>query len=243
MGGGNGRSTLAVARYTTAYSSFVSRMDEVWLLQRSAARLERVDAIANREQINALCRGAVVLLSSHLEAFVKELGELLLDRLYTKNVDRSKFDNRIFYHVSKEHLDNIKKTSDPSATARAVFRFFGSDQEYWSTIGALPHAVDVERFNRGFANPKFKKIKSYFNRFGFEKYHNDLARELTRNFSPYTNMVTHLVDTRNLIAHGDPGATKTPAEVENMIRIIVQFCRGTDKVFGSWCKGQYCAIR
>lgn len=218
-------------------------MDEVALLQRSAANLERADPISNSEQINALCRGAVVLLSSHLEAFIKELGELLLERIFSKGVDRSKFDNRIFYHVSKDHLDNIKDTADHEAIVKAVFRFIGNDYEYWSTAGTLPRAIDVERFNKGFANPKFKKIKSYFNRFGFDRYQNDLASELTRNFTTDTNMVTLLVDTRNLIAHGDPGATKTPSEVDDMIQIVIRFCRGTDKVFGAWCKRQYCVIR
>ncbi|MGH2507895.1 MAG: MAE_28990/MAE_18760 family HEPN-like nuclease [Ktedonobacteraceae bacterium] len=232
-----------MARYTLAYSSFVSRMDEVTLLQSSAAKLERADPISNSEQINALCRGAVVLLSSHLEAFIKELGELLVERLFTKGVDRSKFDSRIFYHVSKEHLDNIKDTADHEAIVRAIFRFIGDDYEYWSTTGTLPRAIDSESFNKGFANPKFKKIKAYFNRFGFERYQHELARELTRNFTTDTNMVTHLVDTRNLIAHGDPGATKTPSEVKDMVQIIIRFCRGTDKVFGNWCKSKYCAIR
>ena len=184
-----------------------------------------------------------MLLSSHLEAFIKELGELLLDRLFSKSVDRSKFDSRIFYHVSKEHLDNIKDTADHEAIVRAIFRFIGEDSTYWSTSGTLPRVIDAERFNRGFANPKFKKIKAYFNRFGFERYQTELARLLTRNFTTDTNMVTHLVDTRNLIAHGDPGATKTPSEVRDMVQIVVRFCKSTDKVFGDWCKGKYCAIR
>lgn len=232
-----------MARYTSAYSSFVSRMEEVTLLQRSAANLERADPISNSDQINALCRGAVVLLSSHLEAFVKELGELLLEKLFTKGVDRSKFDTRIFYHVSKKYIDNIKDTADHKSIVEAVFRFIKQENEYWSTSGTLPRAIDIERFNKGFANPKLKKIQSYFNRFGYECYRSDLARELTRNFTTDTNMVNHLVDTRNLIAHGDPRAIKTPSEVDDMIRIVIRFCRGTDKVFGTWSKKQYCVIR
>lgn len=232
-----------MARYSSAYSSFVSRVDEVIILQRAAAKLERDDPVSNREQINALCRGAIVLLSSHLEAFIKELGELLLDSLFSKSVDRSTFDNRIFYHVSKRHFDEIKNTVDHEAIVKSIFRFIGEDAEYWSTSGTLPRVIDSEGFNKGFANPKFKKIKSYFNRFGFERYQTELARQLTHNFTTDINMITHLVDTRNLIAHGDPGATKTPSEVKDMTQIVVRFCIGTDKVFGDWCKAKYCAIR
>ncbi len=232
-----------MARYTSAYCSFVVRMGEVTVLRISAARLERLDPVGNSKQIDALCRGGIVLLSSHLEAFIKELGELLLSRLFDKGVNRSTLDHRFFYHVSKDRVDNIKDATDPESVARSIFDFLAADQDLWSRSGALPRYVDSERFNRGFSNPKFRKIKSYFNRFGFQAYHGELQRNLTRNFTPYTNMVDHLVDIRNLIAHGDPGATKTPAEVKDMVDIVIQFCRATDQVFATWCKGKYCGIR
>lgn len=243
MGGGDGWGSVIMARYTSAYCSFVARMDEVIVLRKSAARLERHDPVANSKQIDALCRGGIVLLSSHLEAFIKELGELLLTRLFDKGVNRSTLDQRFFYHISKDRVDIIKDATDPESVARSVFDFLAADQDLWVRSGALPRYVDSERFNRGFANPKFKKIRSYFNRFGFQAYHGDLQRKLARNFVPYTNMVNHLVDTRNLIAHGDPGATKTPAEVKDMVDIVIQFCRATDQVFARWCKSKYCAVR
>lgn len=232
-----------MARYTSAYCSFVSRLDEVTVLRKSAARLERTDPVGNSKQIDALCRGGIVLLSSHLEAFIKELGELLLCRLFDNGVSRSSLDQRFFYHVSKDRVDNIRDSADPESIAKAIFDFMTADQDFWARSGALPRYVDGERFNRGFSNPKFKKIKSYFNRFGFQEYHGALQRTLTRDFAPYTNMVDHLVDTRNLIAHGDPGATKTPSEVKDMVDIVAQFCRATDHVFANWCKNKYCAIR
>lgn len=243
MGGGDDWGSVIMARYTSAYCSFVVRMDEVTVLRKSAARLERIAPVANSKQIDALCRGGVVLLSSHLEAFIKELGELLLRRLFDKGVNRSTLDQRFFYHVSKDRVDNIQNATDPELVAKTIFEFLAADQDLWVRSGALPRYVDSERFNGGFSSPKFKKIKSYFNRFGFQTYHGDLQRNLTRNFVPYTNMVNHLVDIRNLIAHGDPGATKTPAEVKDMVDIVIQFCRATDKVFASWCKSKYCAIR
>ena len=61
--------------YTSSYSAFLARLDEVELLVRFAAQKERVDAVTMRAEINALCRGAVILLSSHVEANVKELAK------------------------------------------------------------------------------------------------------------------------------------------------------------------------
>lgn len=65
-----------MARYTTAYSSLVRRIGEVDLLVSIAAKKELEDAIIHHQEIDALCRGAIVLLSSHLEAFIKDLGIL-----------------------------------------------------------------------------------------------------------------------------------------------------------------------
>lgn len=89
-------------RYTTAYSSFVDRIGEIELLRRSAKSLSRTDPLRNRRQIDALCRGAIVLLSSHVEAFVKELGEVALEAIFAKEVDRNRVSKQLFYHVSRE---------------------------------------------------------------------------------------------------------------------------------------------
>ena len=125
-----------MTRYTSTYSSFVARLGEVELLRRDAQKKERVDPVSKSDEINALCRGSVVLLSSHVEAYIKDLGELALEAFYNKSVNRSKFSARFFYHISKDMLDEIQDTSDPEKIATKVFSFLGSDFDYWSkTIG------------------------------------------------------------------------------------------------------------
>lgn len=232
-----------MARYTTAYSSFVTRLDEVETLRRFAAVKEREDPVAMRADISALCRGSVVLLSSHLEAYVKELGELALDSLYSQSVTRSNLEPRFFYHISKNTLDEIKDTSDPDRISEKVFEFLRDDGVFWSRSGAFSEAVPSERFNKGFSNPAFKKIKAYLNRFGYIDYRHDLAVKLQANFQPTVNMIDHLVDTRNKIAHGDPSATKTPSEVKDMMAIVKRYCSETDSVFATWWKTSFCSIR
>lgn len=59
-----------MSRYTKPYSAYSKRIAEVDTLRRLAASKERLDAIKLRAEINALCRGSVVLLSSHLEAYI-----------------------------------------------------------------------------------------------------------------------------------------------------------------------------
>jgi hypothetical protein len=70
-----------------------------------------------------------------------------------------------------------------------------------------------------------------------------LAHALKGDYNVMVNMVDHLVDTRNKIAHGDTMATKTPKDVEEMARIIRKYCGVTDTVFAAWCKKNLCPIR
>jgi RiboL-PSP-HEPN len=232
-----------MARYTSAYSSLILRLDEVELLRRSAAAKERDDPINLRYDINAFCRAGIVLLCAHLEAYIKELGEVALTNIHAKSVPRAILASQFFYHLSKDILDEVQDTSDPIKVASKVFHFLQHDATYWDRVGSFPQPLPVDRFNKGFSNPAFQKIRAYFNRFGCADYKTELARKLKADYTVTVNMVDHLVDTRNKIAHGDPSVTKTPNDVKDMIRIIRAYCQATDVIFASWCKRELCTIR
>jgi hypothetical protein len=232
-----------MARYTSAYSSFVSRLTEVDLLRRFAATKEKADPVKMRHEINAFCRGAVVLLSAHLEAFIRELGEVALTNLHLRAVSRTGIASQFYYHISKDIINEIKDTSEHEKIAEKFFSFLQNDLPYWDRTGPFPNPLPVDRFNRGFSNPAFDKIRAYFNRFGYSNYQRDLASTLNANYNTTKNMVDHLVDTRNKIAHGDIATTKTPNDVKQMIDIIRKYCYATDEVFASWCKSNLCTIR
>jgi RiboL-PSP-HEPN len=232
-----------MARYTSPYRQFLTRLDEVELLRNYAAKMERTNAVGLASEINAFCRGSIVLLSSHVEAYVKEVGETALDAFFRRAVDRKCFSSQTFYHISKDVIDEIKDTSDPIKLADKIFGFIDTDVTYWSKAGPFISPIPPERFNKGFANPKFEKVKAYFNRFGYSDYRLDFYRQLRADAQPTENMLDHLVDIRNSIAHGDPSATKTPTDLKEMISIIRRFCRVTDDIFSSWCKKQFCTIR
>jgi hypothetical protein len=232
-----------MARYTTAYSSFISRLDEVEILIRFAAEKEKDSPIDLRHEINALCRGAVVLLSSHLEAYIKELGELALDSLHSRSIARTDISSKFFYHISKSFFEEIQDISDPEKMADRMFSFIDADLPYWSRTGAFPSQIPVDRFNKGFSNPAFSKICAYVGRFGYAEYKRDLARTLGASNQPLTNMVDQLVDMRNKIAHGDPTATKPPADVKLMVKGVHDYAAATDSIFATWWKEKFCAIR
>jgi len=230
-------------RYTVAYSSFLTRLAEVETLRNLASEQESIDAIAFSASINALCRGTIVLLSSHVEGFVKELGELTLERVHSRAVGRATIVPQFFYHLSKDKLTELRDASEPETIAARVFEIVTRDLDLWSKLGPFPRALPAELFNKGFANPAFAKIKTYFNRFGYSTFTNDLAALLVANYQPTVNMVNHVVELRNKIAHGDTAVTETPADLAEMIRLIRTFCRSTDVVFARWCRGSLCTIR
>lgn len=232
-----------MARYTSAYSTFLLGLAEVNSLRQMAALKERTNPIQLRHEINALCRGAIVLLSAHLEAYIKDLGESALEAVHIQGVPRTSLNGAIFYHVSKDLLDKVSDTREPCMIADRVFDFLSSDLPLWSRTGPFPQPIPAERFNKGFSNPAFDKVRAYFNRFGYTEYKRDLARRLKADFAPTQNMVDHLVDTRNKIAHGDSLVTKTPKELTDMIAMIRRYGIATDAVFAAWCKRNLCSIR
>ncbi len=232
-----------MARFTPIYSEFVTRLVEVERLRKLALAKERVAPIAEKDDINALCRGSIVLLSGHLEAYVRELGQHALDCFFTKKVDRQNVSSKFFYHISKQKLIEIEQTVDVEKKGDKVFDFLSGDIDYWSRSGPFPKSIDPDKFSRGFANPGYKKICRYFSRFGYQNYNAEVSQRLSGKSTVTINMVNHLVDTRNKIAHGDPAATKTPLDIEQMTKIIKDFASSTDGVFADWCKNNFCAIR
>jgi len=234
---------IIVARYTSAYSSFISRIGEVEILLKMARKFERTDATKNANEISALCRGAVVLLSSHLEGYTKEIGELTLSRIYENNVCRSQISNLVSYHASRDIISEIKDTTDSTKLASKIVDLINRDLSLWEQNGPHPSPISEERFNKSFSSPSFNKISSYINRFGYAEYKRDLGLKLGGSYQTIKNLVNHIVDTRNQIAHGDAIASKTPDDLLATIPLLKTFCRSTDDLFASWCSSNICKIR
>lgn len=233
-----------MSRYTSAYSEFIVRVEEVNILLSSARQLEKSpEAFSHGNQINALSRGEILLLSSHIEAYIKELGECALDAIFDKAVCRSSIHKRFFYYSSKEWLSKFRDIIDPDDVSAGLFDFLELESELWGRSGPLPRPVDSQIFSKGFSNPKFKKIKAYLARFGYDRLQHDINRILRADAILIVNQLDMIVDTRNAIAHGELSATKTPSEVAGLMQSARRFCRATDDSFSSWCRDKMCTIR
>jgi len=208
-----------------------------------AKELEATDAVGNAEKTRAVCRGAIVLLCSHIEGYIKELGELTLAQLYEREICRSKIPHLVAYHVSKDLVSSIKDTSDTTRLATQLFDLINRDLPYWQSEGPIGSPFSEERFNKGFASPSFNKIASYFGRFGHVDYKRDLGFILAGDYATCKTLINHIVDIRNKIAHGNPSLSKTPSDLLDAASTVQVFCRSTDDVFAKWCKQNLCPIR
>ncbi len=230
-------------RYTAAYSSLISRLVEVETLAKMARNLEQNEPIKNADRINAICRGSVVLLCSHVEGYTKEIGELTLTRIFEQRICRSKISNTISYYASLDLISEIKDTGNREKTTAKIVNLINRDLPLWEQTGTHPSPISDERFNKSFASPSYTKISSYLGRFGYYDYKRDLKQNLKGDLSVTINMIDHVVDLRNKIAHGDNMVSQTPTDILNALPIVKQFCRETDTLFANWCKANLCRIR
>lgn len=230
-------------RYTSAYSELLTNIKEVETLYKLAFSFSKKISDDNFSKIDALSRGAIVLLSSRLEAYIKSLGELGIDRLTDASIKISKIDYRIQYHSTKSIVKLISQANDIEKTSKLIKNFATDYSDIWIPENTLTKSMINNSFQEGFSVPLFINIKSYLARFGFENFEHNMRTVLTRDFNHIVSQMDLLVKTRNSIAHGDPIVSKTPSEIKEFIKQLKLYCRTIDTLFANWFKGRYCSLR
>ena len=233
-----------MARYTAAYSGFVKGVEEVRTLVRLAKAESRAKGpLENAPTARALCRAAVVLLSSRIEGYVEDLGEIIVCRIVERQVPKRVLSPRLMYYCSKDVIDEICDTKDPDKVAGKMVTIFRRDKDIWCDKDSFEEELPLERIVAGFSTPRFGEIRRFIARFGYRSYKSDLERQLRARFRPCVNMVNNVVEQRNQIAHGNIGTTSTPLDVTDMLGLVQVFCRTTDDVVGDWFRSVGCPIR
>jgi hypothetical protein len=195
--------------------------------------------------VNALCRSGVVLLSSHIEGYVENLGEVAIDRIGTRSLQKTQFGNQFRYHLSQDLIRNIFNSSrDPSIVEQNLLRLWERDSQIWdrSPNYAMPLPVDV--FIGDFLNPNHSRIVKFFRRFGYDEFEHDMAARLKADYEICVNMINQVIDQRNKISHGDSNnIVGAPSDLEQMKTLVKRYCRETDIVAANWFRAQGCQIR
>ncbi len=234
-----------MARYSRSYSGLIERLAEVESLRRFAAREMAINQPlpVHISRANALCRASVVLLSSHVEGYVGDLADLAIERIYNRSLPKSKLGPSFRYHLSKDLIREIKDTAIHNKLEEKVRRLFARDADVWSLQDVFNTQLDGERFRAGFSNPKTEKIEKLFKRFGYASIRADLMTALGADFPACDNMVNHVVDQRNKIAHGDQVTAGSPQDLKDMAVLVKTYCRTLDTAVGDWFSSLGCAIR
>jgi len=231
-------------RFSLAYSGFLHRIKEIVALKQLAKRKSlETNGIVHPSLINTLCRAGVVLISSHLEGYIEELGEHALEQIHQKKVAKNKFSKSFRYHLVKRYVKSIRDTTDPEKLSDKIGVFISQWSDIWSTINTFRNALPTDSLIGGFSNPKHKHIRKFFRCFGYNTFDQDLRNQLTYDFDPCCNMIDQIIEQRNKIAHGDTTAPGTPSELEDMIRLVKKYCRNVDIVVGDWFRDLGCPIR
>ena len=233
-----------MARFSPVYSSLKLRLEEVKRLISLAEATEngRVTG-ANMATVDALCRGGIVLMSSHLEGYVKGLAERGLEMIEKNHVPKEKLEDVFRYHLSRDLIAEIQQSIHPDSISSRITAFLERDMQIWNTdtvfVGPLPR----DAFIGGVAAPNHDGIKKLFGRFGYSTFEGDLGKNLKGDLPVCRNMVDQIVDLRNKIAHGDPRVGATPQDIRDMQKWLMRYCQTTDKVVCDWFKGIGCTLR
>ena len=231
-----------MAKYTLAYSNLVSRLDEVKALQKLAKRHSRVFS-RDTKISNALCRSGVVLLCSHVEGYVDELIQIILERIVLRNMDKSKLPSSFFFYLSRDIILEIQQAIEPGKIVEKIWKLLERDKEIWLQQKNFSTSLNGEIFLSNFSTPGSNQIYKLMKRFGYNNFKREMHSVLTSETVIVTNMLDQVVQQRNKIAHGDSVATSTYQDLDNMIDLVQKFCRVTDQLVGAWFANNRCPIR
>ena len=233
-----------MSRYTEAYSRFLKRLSEVETLLRLARDTSRtLPVLAALPVTGPLCRSGVVLLCSHVEGFVEDIGKKAIEEISARSLPKARLGPRFRYHLSRDIIRKIKDSTDPADVASGIEQLLARDGHIWDTSINFRSPLLDEIFIGDFVNPTHKRIRKFFDRFGYSRYENDLAAQLAANFMACTNMVDQVVHQRNQIAHGDTTTIGTPNDLAQMIDLVKMYGRAMDFVVAGWFRAQGCPIR
>ena len=125
---------------------------------------------------NALCRGGVVLLCSHLEGYIEELGVHVITRLAQVQLPKSAMSSSFRYQLSKDLIGDIQERRDPDRITEKIDELLRRDVHIWDSTSNFVHPLPTREFVDNFSTPRHDNIRRFFRRFGYEGFHSDLQK-------------------------------------------------------------------
>jgi len=191
-----------------------SRLREVSCLV-SICRSRRVRQVANfQAEQPALLRGALVLLSSHIEGFFEELIDDVVDAVDTGIQTPSAMPDAI--RVRQVLGDPSRWSVSDQMQRWRLVRAAAQSPLFDDNAAHVPGQLDSGLHNDKFSNPGTSEIRDLFRTVGIPDCWIDFHAIEPRN--TYKNEIDAIVSRRNQVAHGDMNAIITELDVHAYIK-------------------------
>lgn len=223
-------------RLSTAFKRLETRLDEVHHLNLVAKKYIQLKSIINdpdkSAHTNALVRAATVLLSSHIQGYIEDLSDVVLNRLVEDNIGSHHVPDSLRFHAAKTAIKELKEADNYSAIKK-IREFNVTYDDILRLSGPVSPDFLGSEYKDGFGNPTVKEISRFFGRFGLNDFLGQMGKRLKSEWPIVENAVNQIVDRRNKIAHGDIQATLTVLELSQYIKLSRKFASSTDRVVTS----------
>ena len=237
-------SNLAMPRLSPAFKRLEERLAEVshlHLVARKYAQMKKI--IKHKDQVahtNALVRSATVLLSSHIQGYVEDLSDIVIEHLIADDVDAVLVPEALRYHATKSAIKEIRDASDPAATIQKLRSYLDDYGEILRKDGLVSPSLAGSEYKNGFGNPTVGEIKKFLSIFGLNDFNAQMGKRLKGDWPIVENAVNQIVDRRNKIAHGDVLATLTVRELSEYLKLARKFASNVDRVVTSHFSSKGC---
>ena len=226
-----------MTQLSAAFKRFEDRLSEIAHLRKIAEKYTHLPVIISESDqaahTNALVRAGTVLLSSHIQGFVEDLSDLVVDRLIRDEIAGIKIPDSLRFHATKAAIREIREATDAAKTIEKMRRYRADYGEILEQNGPISIKFASSGYKDGFGNPTTSEIKKFFGRFGIDDFNKRMAGKLKSDWPIVENAVNQIVDRRNKIAHGDSLATLTIGELVDYMKLTRKYASATDRVVTS----------
>ena len=176
--------------------------------------------------VRAINRASVVLLSSHLERYLRGVNEEAVGVINAATISGSALPETLRLQHSKIPVDELAEAQWNNRAAM-LSQLMATDGWLW---GSGPKAtLDHDRLLRWMKSPSPERTLRLFKLWGIS----DVFSAVTRQ--PHTRQrmwlkLEELVDKRNDIAHGDSGTEATYKGHRYLCRVVRTFCTRADGI-------------
>ena len=208
-----------------ALQSLLAGIEEVRDLQK--ANPTPPGGLPDRPRVvGAINRASVVLLSSHLERYLRNVNEEAVGVINAATIGGSALPEPLRLQHSATPIDELA-VAKWNNRASMLSQLVATDGWLW---GASPKAdLDHDRILRWMKTSSPERTLRLFRLWNIS----DIFSVVTRQ--PHTRQrmwlkLKELVDKRNDIAHGDAGAQATYQDVATYVAVVRTFCERADRV-------------